>query len=123
MRESGAELKFSAIARERSEGTFAKSDGGENVREGRRGRERSRRATEDRKFARERSRRATGDRTFARECLRRATFRATVPHPAFRNPGNEEAGERTRGWIPHMAGLHRIQVVDRIKMMDNTNVQ
>ena len=29
---------------------------------------------------------------------------------------------RTRDWDPHMPGLYRIQVVDRIKMVDNTNV-
>ena len=27
-----------------------------------------------------------------------------------------------RAWSPHMPGLHCIQVVDRIKMVDNTNV-
>ena len=29
---------------------------------------------------------------------------------------------RTRAWGPHMPSLHRIQVVDCIKMVDNTNV-
>ena len=57
MRESGAELKLSAIARERSRGamgdrTFA--------------RERLRRATRERTFAREHSRRAMGERMFAK---------------------------------------------------------
>ena len=46
------------------EGTFAKGDGGQNVREG--------------MFARECSQGATGDRTFARGHSRGATFRATV---------------------------------------------
>ena len=30
---------------------------------------------------------------------------------------------RTHAWSPHMPGLHHIQVVNRIKMVDNTNVK
>ena len=30
---------------------------------------------------------------------------------------------QTHAWSPHMPGLHHIQVVDHIKMVDNTNVK
>ena len=54
------------------------------------------------------------------ECV--ASF--SGPRPAFRNPGNEEAGEREHVLgVSICPGLHRIQVVDLIKMVDNTNVK
>ena len=64
--------------------TFTKDDEREtvrhavNVREGRRGRERSRTATWERTFAK-----GDGGKTFARECSWGATFRATVKERHF----------------------------------------
>ena len=42
------------------------------------------------------------------------------PRPAFHHPGNVEAGEREHVVGVSTPGLHRIQVVDRIKMVDST---
>ena len=79
------------------EGTFTKNDGGRNIQEGYRGRDRRDNFCEGRRggrtfarkhsrrvtggegmFGRERSQRATEQKTFARECSRGAAFRATI---------------------------------------------
>ena len=52
-------------------------------------------------------------------------MRSLVPRPPLSVLQSWERGgwlTRTRARSPHIPGLHRIQVVDRIKMVDNTNV-